>query len=183
MQDKKKASYKSVFEFIRDDLKMEFQEIMTDFELGLKNAAREVFRDVKLISCWFHFTQALNRRFQKLPSSVRYSFDCKEFIAKFMALPLLPAALIEKAYYEIKQEIYERETNNIFSNLADFYEYFENFWLSKIGAKNFTVFSVFQRTNNNSEQMNALLAKKISTKHPNVWIFLGMIDNFFLLNC
>lgn len=178
MEKKQKSSYVAVFRYIKETFKISFDEIMTDFELGLKNAAREVFGDATLLSCWFHYCQAINRQFQKLPNSVRFSSAVKEFISKFMALPLAPPDRIAEGYFILKNEILSRHVGSFAKHFRTFFSYYESFWLDRIGPYNYTVFSIAQRTNNNNEQFNKLLNAAIKTNHPNIWKFMGNISIF-----
>jgi len=40
-------------------LKFTPEVIMLDFEVGLRNALKEAFPDIKLSGCFFHFSKAL----------------------------------------------------------------------------------------------------------------------------
>lgn len=172
MEDKRTESYTAIFRYLRDDLNITFKDVMTDFEQGMKNALLTVFPGIKLYSCWFHYGQAICRKLQTVPKSVRFRFDVKEQVAKLIALPLLPSNKIELAYQMIKSNVITAK-NNYYSHFVGFFIYFESFWLRKIGVKNFSVYGLSRRTNNNSEIFNAQFNAFIGVKHPNIWVFLG----------
>ena len=180
MENKRKESYKEIFKYFKNELNLHFNEAMLDFELGLKNALKEVFQDIKLMSCWFHFAQAVTRKLQHMPASIRFRYDIKELIAKLLSLPLLPASKIYEAYQTIKKEILLTESENV--TFRKFFLYFESFWLYKIGPANFSVFDLLQRTNNNSESFNKQLNDAMETKHSNMWMFLGTYFEYCLIS-
>jgi len=46
------TNFKSIFPNVQPSV------IMTDYEVGLKNAFSIVYPDAILVSCWFHYVQA-----------------------------------------------------------------------------------------------------------------------------
>jgi hypothetical protein len=60
------SDYKSVFEFLKKKIgKCAVKEIVSDFEKGILNGLRLVFKKVSFHGCAFHWTQALFRRLLK----------------------------------------------------------------------------------------------------------------------
>ena len=72
--------------------------IMSDFERALRNAIMEVFPNVTLHGCWFHYTQAIMKNTRKhLPIAVRNEGHIKSWVMSVMPIPLLPATNIHGA--------------------------------------------------------------------------------------
>lgn len=62
MTRRTEAAYRHAFQFINDELfELNCQSIMSDFEIGMRNALRAVVPGIKVTGCWFHFCQALRR--------------------------------------------------------------------------------------------------------------------------
>lgn len=65
MTHKKKALYKAVFEYLKNELSVDASSVMSDWERAIRSAAREIWEHVELSGCYFHFTQALKRQARK----------------------------------------------------------------------------------------------------------------------
>ena len=61
------------------------------------NALRKVYPQVKLCGCWFHYTQSIWAKIQKLGlvHAFRNNTDTRSFIKQLMADPFLPGPLIK----------------------------------------------------------------------------------------
>lgn len=59
MENKTKKSYIDVFAYIKEHFPTlaNFNKVTTDFELGLRNALRQIYKEVEVMGCYFHFTQ------------------------------------------------------------------------------------------------------------------------------
>ena len=68
-------SSSEAYEFIFNALKangLVFKTFMTDFENASRRAVRNVFCDVVVKGCWFHYTQAIVRRAKKVGLETAY---------------------------------------------------------------------------------------------------------------
>lgn len=65
MTHKKKALYKAVFEYLRDELFVDASSVMSDWERAIRSAAKETWDHLELLGCYFHLTQALKRQAKK----------------------------------------------------------------------------------------------------------------------
>ncbi|KAF0762469.1 MULE domain-containing protein [Aphis craccivora] len=84
-----------------------------------------------------------------------------------MVLPLLLARRIEEGFIDIKQYAIIHHVN-----LRRLFNYYERFWLRKIGAPLLSVYKKKFRTNNNVESFHNKLRQTFQTSHPNIWAFL-----------
>ena len=73
---------------------------MSDWEPAARNAFKQVYPNIKLHGCWFHFTQRIWIKVQKLglSESFRNNPEVRKYVRQLMAIPFLPAALIMPTY-------------------------------------------------------------------------------------
>ena len=69
---------------------------MSDWEPAARNALREIYPQVKLYGCWFHYTQRIWAKIQKLGlvHAFRNNTDTRSFIKQLMTVPFMPGPLI-----------------------------------------------------------------------------------------
>ena len=69
---------------------------MSDWEPAASNAFKLVFPQAKNFGCWFHYTQRIWAKSQKLGliQSFADNSDVTAYIKRLMAIPFLPAPLI-----------------------------------------------------------------------------------------
>ena len=69
---------------------------MSDWEDASRNAFRETYPQVKIYGCWFHFTQRIWAKTQKLGlvEGYRNKREIEKYIKQLMSIPFLPAPLI-----------------------------------------------------------------------------------------
>ncbi|XP_008184273.1 uncharacterized protein LOC103309763 [Acyrthosiphon pisum] len=123
--------------------------IVTDFETALREMLIRHFPTATAHGCWFHINQSLKM---------------------LMVLPLLPARRIEEGFIEIKQYAVIHGVN-----LRRLFNYYERFWLRKIGPQLISVYKKKIGTNNNIESFHNKLRQTFQTSHPNIWAFLSNI--------
>lgn len=132
MSRKTRRAYEHVFRYIKDKIfDLQGQSMMTDFECAMRNAIRTVHPDVKLLSCWFHFTQAVKKRAMQSPQLIPYlqqNEEGKEIYYKLMSLPLLPPDEIFPEFEKLKI----LALANHKQHFLEFIKYFEFQWLKKV---------------------------------------------------
>uniref|UniRef100_T1JLW5 MULE transposase domain-containing protein n=1 Tax=Strigamia maritima TaxID=126957 RepID=T1JLW5_STRMM len=79
--------------------------VMSDFETALENAVSICFPRARVVSCFFHYSQAIRRRVQKLGliDSYRDNTRITRTIKRCMALSLLPHTLIVAGLQTIRE--------------------------------------------------------------------------------
>ena len=67
---------------------------MSDWERAPRNSLEQIFPNVKIYGCWFHYTQRIWGKTQKLGlvQSFREYHELATYIRKLMAIPYLPAS-------------------------------------------------------------------------------------------
>lgn len=132
MTERTSACYQSVFRTIEQKLfELEPDELITDFEAGLRHAIRKRFPEARLRGCWYHYCAAVRKRLVKLGLSKLFkSNDLAKIIKKqLMCLPLLPSEFFEEGYTYIKDKTIEWE---LFDRFAAFFKYYENYWFKQV---------------------------------------------------
>ncbi|XP_050431475.1 uncharacterized protein LOC126840030 isoform X2 [Adelges cooleyi] len=86
------------------------------------------------------------------------------------ALPLLPAADIERAYEVIRLFAINHQVP-----MTSLFSYYRSYWIGQVGVHVFSVHGLSRRTNNNVESFHNSLRLKLSVAHPNLWIFLNQL--------
>ena len=73
---------------------------MSDWGPAARIAFRNVYPQMKVYGCWFHLTQRIWMKTQKLglSQSFRNSHEVATFIGQLMAIPFLPGSLIAPTY-------------------------------------------------------------------------------------
>lgn len=131
MSRKTQRCYEHLFNCIRTEIvHLKPATVVTDYEVAMRNALAKIFPTAQLVSCWFHFCQAVKRHGSQLGGfllAARASSECSKIYYQLMCLPLLPAEHIMPTYTAIKLEA------QVMGNTFDlFLDYFEKQWLRKV---------------------------------------------------
>ena len=96
MSGKTKIDYEAVLSAVKDLLEEnEVKEVMIDFEAAMLGAVREIFPEVGVKGCTFHWVQTVWKKVQEIGLVNGYMHDggTHIFLRKLMALPFLPHRL------------------------------------------------------------------------------------------
>ena len=87
---------------------------MSDWEAASRNAFRITYPQVKTYGCWFHFTQRIWAKSQKLglAEGYRNKREIEKYIKLLMAIPFLPAPLIIPTFNLIQVPELENSEGN-----------------------------------------------------------------------
>ncbi|XP_024886894.1 uncharacterized protein LOC112464255, partial [Temnothorax curvispinosus] len=138
--------------------------IMADYENAAISAMSEQFPMVTIHGCWFHYSQALVRKWRRLGLADAPS----ELLSMAKTMALAPSDLFEESL-NVMQRISSTLTNE-YPAIADFMQYVKNTWLPI--ASKVSVYGCPNRTNNLVESFYGSISKQLGPTSPNLWRFL-----------
>lgn len=163
MTRKTEVAYKHLFNNIESRWKIGPKKATTDYETAIKNALMKQYPGIQLISCWFHFCQALAKNAKKIKGFLKFIKDddgARRVYHKLMCLPLMRFDNIRAAFKLLKEEALASNK----SKFTPFLKYIEKQWLQREGPKSISVYMESERTNNPMESYNSTLNFKIPAK-------------------
>ncbi|XP_067215638.1 uncharacterized protein [Linepithema humile] len=163
--------YKSIWKEIiklAPGLQCNLRFIMMDYEKASMNAVHEQFPHASLRGCWFHYCQAVLKKWKRLGLLKAP----RKTVSMAMTLALAPSEMFAEGL-NLMQTIADEESDN-YPNILLFMKYMRNTWLPI--SKKTSVYGCPIRTNNFVESFHNIMAQKMQTVHPNLWIFLDNIS-------
>ncbi|KAL1461324.1 hypothetical protein WDU94_013231 [Cyamophila willieti] len=180
MEDRTAASYRTILEYLSTHVEG-FQPpgaLMADFELAIRAAFRQMWPDIAISGCHFHYCQALWKKATSY-RNIRYELlrggTCLKLLYNLMkVLPLLPATLIREGMAVINREA---ENYNKLAETAGLREYMESYWLETVGSEVLSVAEAPFRTNNAVEGFYSRINRAMKTRRPDLYTFLGRLQS------
>ena len=147
---------------------------MSDWEIGARNAFKNVYPGTRIYGCWFHYTQAIWKKIQKcrLTSTYKANPELATFIRKVMGLPFLPSDLIVSTYSMLS---IPKLVDTEMPKLDAFLRYFKKYWLTQINPEELSIFDLDNGTNNGAEGYHARLKSVVRSSHPRIWNFMMIL--------
>jgi hypothetical protein len=189
MPNKSEETYKRAFEALKNLQKnLNPLTIMTDFELSAINAFKNSFPGIFNRGCFFHFTQSLWRKIQKIPELEKEYLKDSNFamnVRKFPALAFVPLIDIVSAFEELIEMKFFIENSNL---PEKFIEYFEDNYIGRIQLRNRrktpkfphylwncynSVINGIAKTNNSVEGWHRKFHSLLEADHPSIWKFIN----------
>lgn len=128
---------------------------------------------------WIYFIllQAVTKNERKFHLSKVNNLNVKNYIQKLKHLCLLPSTEIARTFYRISDALLSSvNREDPFANdLAGFVNYYENQWIKRTKAEDFSVYLSIHRTNNLLERFNRTLHTYVETRSSPVH-FLGKFE-------
>ena len=92
------------------------QSVLTDFEIALWSAVREVFPEATHFGCLFHWTQAIMNKVKDLglANAYRNHSNTRQAIQQLLCLPYLPHSKIPGVFYYLMENA-PKETHPLFA--------------------------------------------------------------------
>lgn len=132
MNRKSQACYTHIFEYIEKNIcSLDCQSFMTDFELAMRNALKQLYPHAQHKTCWFHLCQAAQKNAKKCHEFIKLIMkddEARMIYKKILALPLFPDDLIKDAFMELKADalIWFGKP------FRKFLSYFQKQWIEKV---------------------------------------------------
>eukprot|EP00102_Acyrthosiphon_pisum_P025068 XP_016662278.1 PREDICTED: RING finger protein B-like [Acyrthosiphon pisum] len=145
---------------------------MTDYESSLRTTLVEQFPTAKPIGCWFHHNQAVWKKMKTLGylNLVHNNENARNILKQLLVLPLLPEQKIVQGFRIIK-----RHARRCLIDMNSLFDYYERFWIHRVGVEIISVYGQARRTNNHIESFHNKLRYSFGVAHPNIWVFLNKL--------
>lgn len=136
------------------------EEIVSDFERAMWNAASKVFPHAHIFGCSFHWCQAVFRKIKELGVEPLYRRNPSTYkiCRKLLTLNLLPHSKIPKAFAKI-----EKKASGLLKKLC---QYINRQWIisSRFPPSAWSVYGQPIRTNNDAEGWHNRVNRKAFNK-------------------
>ena len=154
-RDYKKKVFKEIFRIAGPELQV--QEFVLDLERAIWRGVEDVFPNVSMFGCVFHWAHAVFRQLKQL--GLVYLLNRKTesyvlFLKKVLSLHLLPFEKISKAFAELRVESLKLPVNVTQADLiSKFFKYVEKQWISNPiwPTSKWASFNQKTRTNNDAK--------------------------------
>lgn len=154
LPNKKQKTYVTLYNLIKSELPSWSPDIFhCDFELAAINALTEVFPNIQLKGCFYHWSRAMWKKAKAMGFNKKKGH--KRIIGLTAALPLLPEEEMEHGWEYVKAESQDL-------GMQKFINYIERFWLKKQIRKMLSVYGLRHRTNNAMEGWHSKINKRVT---------------------
>lgn len=151
MSHKIEEAYIHILQYIKSNvIDMNPKNVISDFECGIRNAFKYVYPEVKMIGCWFHYTNALRRKASKITGFISHlnrNKQAKSLYSKFVYLPLLKPSHITEAYHLLRKEAMDEKFisgQSRESFFIPFIKYFEHQWMKKVSEYLYVFIEIYK---------------------------------------
>ena len=169
LPDKTEETYVRMFIMLKNichslNIQLNFNRIVSDFELALINAIARVFPGVQHQGCLFHFAQAIFRKVQDLGYATDYRNNehFRKNVRLFIALGMVPAAYKYTYFLQIPKQD---------PRIAEISRYFYSTWFNRYSPSVWDFFEKDRRTNNAVEAWHSRIKRFFKIAHMSIYRF------------
>ena len=119
-----------------------------------------MYPEIKMYSCWFHYTQRIWAKAQKLGLS--------------QEIPFLPEAQIYPTASLLQIPTVHHSER---SKLEKLQVYLNRRWLRQVTPQELSIYDLTIATNNAAESYHSKIKSIVKTYHPRIWSFLESISH------
>lgn len=161
MTDRKKKSYEVLFRLIKSQIPDWNPSSFTcDFEEATMFAIKNIFPDINLHGCYYHYNKAVWKKGRTL--GLTKSKILRRQVALSAVLPLLPENCIMEGWFYIADQSPDD------SKSTQFRKYMLSWWLRPNFIKTWCSFGIRHRTNNFVEGWHCKLNNAVGRQHPTI---------------
>ena len=140
-----------------------------------RNSIQRAFTHATPKSCFFHYTECIWSKTQKLGLATAYreNDNVRLFIRRAVVLPLVPSELIEEAWSNALAD-----SDEIAINISAFANYATEYWIEVNNRQQWNHFdNEGPRTNNHLEGWHGRLKKHLNHAHPNnIFVLIELLQ-------
>ena len=177
MCGKQRRDYKKILAKTKEILGVSFRlmEILIDFEASVWRAIPEIFPEVEIRGCIFHWGQAVWRKIQELGLQSPYTndVDIHKYLRKLLSLPYVPAQNID----ELLIRFYRKANGS--PQLLQLLDYVKTTWITS-SIWPLTSWCAFQpsiRTNNDVVGWHCRLNLKVRKGQLNFYLLVKLLHD------
>lgn len=170
---KTKSAYASIFSYIRQDLKIIPNIIVSDFDNVVQSELALTFPEAIIKGSWYQYTDSVLNNMKQLGLQRETAKGVgASALRMLLVLPLLPPEYMVPGLEALRKWMREK---SIFSNgLSNLCDYVENTWLRGVGTEKMSIFGTNRIASNHIKVFNKNLTDRIG-QNPVIWTILDSI--------
>ena len=157
-----------------------------DFEPAALAAWAEVYPEVDIHGCRFHFDQAIQRNIGRVGLQSQYRENengCKDYVKKIHGLSLIPPTDVAEAWVILNED--RPDLKNSAAKLEEFENYFMKTWLEN---PTYPIYlwnnhNIQDKTNNIAEGLHSKLLSYQLPKTPNIYFVILVLQDLEFEAC
>lgn len=155
---------------------------MADFEPAIANSLQQIFVEISVKGCRFHFGQAVLKKIKSVGLHVPFlrAPNVRKWCKKYIAMCTLPANLIQAEVNKLKVETRAIPNSAMKKKMIKFEAYFDRYWMLQKTPEAFSIFGLRHKTNNHAESFHSSMSRFMSN-HPAFWKFCDDLVQHVLL--
>lgn len=171
LSNKSQNTYERLFKILKDQFTVHINYYKCDYEIATINAIKNIFPDVKVSGCYYHFSNAVWKKSKELgfDNVVANIGDVEvNMTLLYIQLALLPPNMIPEGYLDLSHLL---TGNEVFDK---FNKYFTNQWIRIITCHTFSCYKEKFRTTNAIEGWHRRINARIPPK-PSIFFFIQLL--------
>jgi hypothetical protein len=107
---------RKVFEELQKSYQVEPSMISSDYEESIRQAAKSVWPETKLVGCWFHYGQAIQRHAKSIPElakEMKRNPVANRILMMYNRLALLPPEKVQEGLDFIQRRCREEKLTQV----------------------------------------------------------------------
>jgi hypothetical protein len=184
MKEKKKESYIELLSNLKHqcwlrNFIIDPRIVVSDFEIAVIEAFKQMFPGIKARGCFFHFNQCIWKQIKKkdLQNAFETEASIKAWLKKLSSLAFVPQNSMRDAWLMIVNDMYHLPYEH-FDKLYGLLLYFNAVWFQKFEISLWNHYdTVGPRTNNHVEGFHSKLNRLCQEAHPNIFKSIGIVKD------
>ncbi|XP_055907079.1 uncharacterized protein LOC129942249 [Eupeodes corollae] len=170
---KTKSAYAAIFSYIRQELKVTPNIIVSDFDNVVQSELAFTFPEAIIKGSWYQYTDSVLNKMKHLGLQRETAKGVgASALRMLLVLPLLPPEYMVPGLEALRK--WMREKSIFSSGLSNLCDYVENTWLRAVGTEKMSIFGTNRIASNHIKVFNKDLTDRIG-QNPVIWTILDSI--------